>query len=159
MSILWSLLGTVCAPLATPWLSLGTLEHACRYFTRPEGYFEQCWGDICVLRGTSLTPLGHPLDSTSTILGTWSQKGQKDHSAESLFELFQKRVHMQSDHACAVQTHIRALFLTLVFRPQKMTIIFSPCDFSLGHPRHIGGEGGTRRQPGQPRLQETTERG
>ena len=31
---------------------------------------------------------------------------------------------MQSDHACAVQTHIRALFLTLVFRPQKMQRFF-----------------------------------
>ena len=66
-------------------LSLGTLEHACRYFKGPVGDFGQCWGDICVLRATSLTPLGHPLDTISTILGRCPQKGQKNHSAESLF--------------------------------------------------------------------------
>ena len=136
-------------------------------------------------------PLSHPWDTPWTpLLPSWEhirKKVKKTTPLNPFFELFQRRVHMQSDHACAVQTHIRALFLTLVLRPQKMTKVFSHRDFSSGHPRHIGGEGGTkrprgsqeapkelpglprglpegsqeapRRQPGQARLQEATERG
>ena len=51
---------------------------------------------------------------------------------------------MQSDHACAVQSHIDAFFLTLVSRPKKSASIFSHCHSRSGHPRHIGGKGVTK---------------
>ena len=37
----------------------------------------------------------------------------------SISGLFSGRVYMQSDHACAVQTHILHIFLTTISRPQK----------------------------------------
>ena len=50
---------------------------------------------------------------------------------------------MQSVHACAVQTHIRALFLTPFSRPQKNRKIQMVLTSRQGHLGHISDKGGT----------------
>ena len=126
LGTLWASFGLSWAPLGRPWprlgLSLGTLEHACCYFIRPVDDFGQCWGDTWVLRGTSLTPLGHTLDTTSTILGTCPQKGQKNHKKSLRLVLFwalsEKGAHAIRSCLCSPNTHW-SLFSDTRFQTSK----------------------------------------
>ena len=69
----------------------------------PFGYIKRCRGSLLVpldhSRGTPWAPLGH----------SWGQ-GSKKCKTTTIFSylcgLFSGRVHMQSDRACVVQTHI-----------------------------------------------------
>ena len=146
-------------PLGSLGHRVGALGHALGSLSAPSNTpavtLTAAWatlGSAGVTFGLSRAPLWHPWDTPWTpLLPSWEhvlKRVKKITQLNPFFELFQRRVHMQSDHACAVETHIRALFLTPVFRPQKKTKIFSHRDFSSGHPGHIGGEGGTRRHPG-----------
>ena len=98
---LWAPWNTLAVTLSAPWATLGSA------------------GATFVLSGA---PLRHPWDTPWTpLLPSWEHVPKKVKNITPLhfFELFQRSVQMRSDHACAVQTHIRALFLTLVSRPQK----------------------------------------
>ena len=92
LDTLWALLGTAWTPLVPLWALFGDIGH--------------CRGDILVTRGIHSAPFGHTLEHTSTILETCLQKGQKIIIFDHFLDLFPGRVHMQSVHACAVQTHI-----------------------------------------------------
>ena len=86
--------------------------------------------------GSSGAALRHTLDTPwKPFLPSWKhvpKKLKKTTTRTHLFHLFWRRMHMQSDHACAVQTHIRALFLTLFYRPQKNAKGGSLDDFKSG---------------------------
>ena len=115
LGTLWAPLDTPAATLTAPWATLGTAG---------------------ATFGSPGAPLWHPLDTPwRPLLPSWqrvSKKLKKTTTRRHFFHLFWRRVHMQSDHACAVQTHIRALFLTLVSRPQKNAKIFSHCPLEAG---------------------------
>ena len=134
---LWAPWNTLAVTLTAPWATLGSAG---------------------ATLGSSGAPLWHHLDTPWTpLLPSWEhvpKKVKKTTQLSPFFELFQRRVHMQSDHACAVQTHIRAFFLAHVCRPRKNAKIFSHRNLKSGHPRHIGGRGGTR----APKAPEASER-
>ena len=110
------------------------------------------WGSIWAPWGSIWAPLGFicpPLGSILVTLGeSWAQvskKLKKTTLFRHFLEPFWGRVPMQSVHACAVQTHIRALFLTPFSRPQKNKIIEMVVDSRGGHLGHISDKGGTGR--------------
>ena len=155
LGLSWAPLGRPWPRLGRPWPCLGLPVASLGLLYPPRG---QTLSTAGATLGSSGADLWHPLDTPWTpLLPSWEhvpKKVKKITPLNHFLELFQRRVHMQSAHACAVQTHIEALFLTLVSRPQKMQKVFSHCGSEAGHPRHIGGEGGTR----APKASETCER-
>ena len=127
----WAALGHL---LSTLWAALGTMGH-------PLGIA----GPTFSSTGASVW---HPLDTSWRPLlpsgKSVAKKMKKITECWSFFDLFSRRVYMQSVHACAVQTHIWALFLTQFSRPQKNEKIGMAADNRGGHLRHISDKGGTK---------------
>ena len=118
----WGALGHTLGTLWVPWASLATpwtpLGHPLGSLGHPPGApFGLAWA----LLGRLLGPLGHPFSSLGTHLGghfchlaSVSPKRSKQSLFwdTSLTSFREGCPYMQSDHACAVRTHIWTLFLT-----------------------------------------------
>ena len=109
--------GHTLGTLGHPWAALGSLGH-------PLGSLEHCLGAFGHNLGTLWAPFGTlwaptPWKPLLPSCKPVSKKIPQITFFRHFFDLFSRRVYMQSDHACAVQTHIWTLFLTPFSRPQK----------------------------------------
>ena len=128
---IWRHLASICPPWDSIWSPWGSIWAPWGFIWAPLGFIWPPLGSILVTLGESWAQVSKKLKKTTFF--------------RHLLEPFWGRVPMQSVHACAVQTHIRALFLTPFSRPQKNKKIQMVLTSRQGHLGHISDKGGTGR--------------
>ncbi len=128
-----------------PWSLEGVWEGPWDHMTYPKASISTSLAPRLATLGTAGAPFGypgaplwHPLDTPwrppPPCWDRVSKNVKKNTTFSYIFGLFSDKVHMQSDRAGAVQTHIRQLFLTLVFKPRKAVTSFSTRELSRALP-------------------------